>query len=73
MSVVRVLNESYQINTSMPSFWMVFKNLCTIVLWTKVALASEGLTHSLEIPNKDRIMFCDLTKHDSVFILNFVN
>ena len=24
--------------------WMVFENLCILVLWTKVALALEGLT-----------------------------
>ena len=36
---LRVLRESYPINTSMTGF----RNLCILVLWTKVALALEGL------------------------------
>ena len=28
--------------------WMVYKNLCILVLWTKVASALEGLKESIE-------------------------
>ena len=42
---LRVLRESYPMNTNMTGFQtkMVFKILCVLVLWTKVASASEGL------------------------------
>ena len=30
-------------STNMTGFWMVLKNICVIVLWTKVASAWEGL------------------------------
>ena len=41
---LRVLNESYPINTNMTGF----KNLCILVLWTKVTSALEGLSDAQE-------------------------
>ena len=41
---LRVLSESYLMNTNMTGFWWFSKNLGILVLWTKVALALEGLT-----------------------------
>ena len=38
-----VLGESFQMNTNMTGF-SFFKNLCVMVLWTKVAPALEGLS-----------------------------
>ena len=40
---LRVLSESYPMNTNMSGFRWFFKNLCILVLWTKVASALEGL------------------------------
>ena len=38
---LRVLSESYPMNTNMTVFKCVFfLNLCVLVLWTKVALSS---------------------------------
>ena len=37
------LSESYPINTNMTGFRQLSKNLCILVLWTKVALELEGL------------------------------
>ena len=44
---LRVLSESYPINTNMTRLKMVFKYLCALVLWTKVAVALEGFTLAL--------------------------
>ena len=41
----RLLSESYLMNTNMTRF-RFSKNLCILVLWTKAALALEGLIHS---------------------------
>ena len=38
-SVQRELSNEYQHDR----VWMVFKNLCILVLWTKIASALEGL------------------------------
>ena len=43
---LRVLSESYPMNTNMISFQKSL-NLCILVLWTKVASALEGLTNTL--------------------------
>ena len=40
---LRVLMESYPMNTNMTGLKWFTKNLCVIVLWTKVASALEGL------------------------------
>ena len=40
---LRVLSESYPMNTNMTGFYMFFKDLCIFVLWTKVASALEGI------------------------------
>ena len=40
---LRVLSESYPMNTNMARFIWFSKNLCILVLWTKVALALEGI------------------------------
>ena len=40
---LRVLSESYPMNTNMAGFRYVFRNLCVLVLWTKVASALEGI------------------------------
>ena len=40
---LRVLSESYLMNTNMAGFRWFLKNLCILVLWMKVALALEGL------------------------------
>ena len=39
-----VLSESFPMNTNMTWFGWFFKNLCVLMLWTKVASALEGLT-----------------------------
>ena len=39
-----VLSESYPMNTKMTGFRCFFKNLCILVLYTKVASALEGLS-----------------------------
>ena len=41
---------------------MVFKNLCVLVLWTKVALALKGLTekkcsHCTMLPTHEQLIF----------------
>ena len=41
-----VLTESYPMNTNMTGF---FANLCILLLWSKVALACEGLTSTMII------------------------
>ena len=47
---LRVLSQSYPMNTNMIGFRWFFRKLCILVLWTKLASALEGLTHScLEI------------------------
>ena len=54
---LRVLSKSHPMNTNMTGFkWfskifaqMVFKSLCILVLWAKVASALEGLEYSSEI------------------------
>ena len=40
---VRVLSESYPINTNSPGFRWIFENRCVLVIWMNVALALEGL------------------------------
>ena len=40
---LRVLSESYPMNTNMTGFRWFSENLCILVLWTKVASALEGL------------------------------
>ena len=42
---LRVLGESYPMDTKMAGFRTFFKNLRVLVLWTKVASALEGLNH----------------------------
>ena len=42
---LRVLNESFPMNTNMTGFRWFSKNLCIFVLWTKVAIALEGLNN----------------------------
>ena len=37
------LSESFPMNTNMTGFRWLSKDLCIIVIWTKVALALEGL------------------------------
>ena len=44
-STQRELSNEYQHDR----VWIVFKNLCICVLWTKVALALEGLKNVKEI------------------------
>ena len=44
-STQRELSNEYQHDR----VWIVFKNLCICVLWTKVALALEGLIKVKEI------------------------
>ena len=39
-SAMRELSNEYQHDR----VWIIFKNLCICVLWTRVALALEGLT-----------------------------
>ena len=41
---LRVLSESFPMNTNMTRFRDGFKNICVHVLWAKVASALEGLT-----------------------------
>ena len=40
---LRGLRESFPMNTNMTGLKIIFKNLCIIALWMKVALALEGL------------------------------
>ena len=42
-SAPRELSNEYQHDRA----WMIFKNLCICVLWTKVDLALEGLSASM--------------------------
>ena len=42
---MRVLNDSYLMNTNKTGFRWFSKNFASLVLWTKVALALEGLRH----------------------------
>ena len=44
---LRVLAESYPMNTNMTGFRWFSKNICILVLWTKVASALEGLKLTL--------------------------
>ena len=51
---LKVLSESYPMNTSMTGlrwFSEVFRNLCILALWTKVASTLEGLTLMLLVAN----------------------
>ena len=41
---LRVLSENFPMNTNMTGFRCIQKNLCVLVLWTKVASALEGLS-----------------------------
>ena len=43
---LRVLSESYPLNTNMTRFKLFFKYICVFVLWTKVASALEGLSNT---------------------------
>ena len=43
---LRVLSESHTMNTNMTGFRWFSKNSCVLVLWTNVASALEGLTHT---------------------------
>ena len=40
---LRVLGESYPMNTNMTGVKKVFNFFCILVIWTKVASALEGL------------------------------
>ena len=42
---LRVLNESYPMNTNTTGFRGFSKIVCALVLWTKVVSALEGLTN----------------------------
>ena len=44
---LRVLSESFLMNTNMTGFRWFSKNLCILVLWMKVASALEGLIPAL--------------------------
>ena len=55
-TTLRVLDESYPMNTNIKGFRCLFNNRCVLVLWTKVAAALHGLrqrwvllSHSWEI------------------------
>ena len=48
-STPRELSNEYQNDR----VWMIFKNLCVLVLWMKVASALEGLTHSCTLIPKN--------------------
>ena len=48
---LRVLPKTYPMNTNMTGFRGFFKNHCVLVLWVKVASASEGLTLMLLVAN----------------------
>ena len=41
---LKVLSEGYLMNTNKTGFGCFYKDLCFLVLWTKVASALEGLT-----------------------------
>ena len=41
---MREFSESYPLNNNMTGFKMVFRNLCVLVLRTKIASALEGLS-----------------------------
>ena len=43
----RVLSENCPMNTNMTGFGLFSKNLCSLVLWTKVASALERLSTSI--------------------------
>ena len=43
-----VLNESYPMNTNMTGFRWFFKDLCVLVIWTKVTSALEVLIKGLQ-------------------------
>ena len=45
---LRGLSESFQMNTNMIEFRRFSQNVCILVLWAKVASASEGLKLYLE-------------------------
>ena len=42
-TLLRVLSESYPMNTNITGFGWCFKNIGIRVLWTKVASALEGI------------------------------
>ena len=42
-TLLRVLGKSFPMNTNMTGVKKVFKNLCVLVLWMKVASAWEGI------------------------------
>ena len=53
-STQRELSNEYQHNRVK----VVFKNLCIIVLWTKLALAMEGLKHACTLNQVDTPLKC---------------
>ena len=56
---MRVLSESYPMNTNVTGFRCVF-NLCILGLWAKVASASEGLSIGLKQFSLDCIVPCQM-------------
>ena len=58
---LRVLSESYLINTNIDRIQMVIKNICILViLWTKLSLALEGLTNYAYTGEKQPNNFNDI-------------
>ena len=72
-STQRELSNEYQYDR----VWMVFKNLCILVLWMKVALAIEGLKNrydSLIITEILDILFgCSCIVNRYFCFLNILN
>ena len=48
---LRVLSDTYLMNTNMTEFRWFLKNICVLVLWTKVASALEGLRGTISKRN----------------------
>ena len=46
---MRVLSESYPVNTNITGFGWFSKKVCVLVLWTKVVSALEGLLKSKRV------------------------
>ena len=57
--MTETLANGYPMNTNMTGL-KVFKNLCILVLWTKVASAFEGLKTSQPLGQEDSKVFKDM-------------
>ena len=69
---LRVLGESFLMNTNMTGFRWSFKDLCFRVLWMKVASALEGLSHLFWSAKKKPEQFWWYLIAQLIFLISFV-